>query len=232
MKKINSFPLWLVYGVPIALWIYAYVEHGYCLWKQITINSEYGLIENVTALALLVSIMFFLMCLKYAEASWEKAWILILAVGSFYFLGEELSWGYHFIGYHVDDQLRAVNDHGETNLHNLKGAWAVIFSTIPRQLLSIGVVVGGLLGYWADRRDNWLKNRALRRMIPQGNTLFMAIAASLISVPQKIMEQVLREVPKIFELTEPRELKECFLALFIALYAYSIWKRFSETKEM
>lgn len=199
---------------------------------QTTINSEYGLIENVTALLLLVAIVFFLMGLKNTKASWEKIWILILVAGSFYFLGEELSWGYHFIGYHVDDKLKAINDHGETNLHNLKGYWSVIFSTIPRQLLSIGVVVGGILGVWADRREDWPKTKSLRRMIPVGNTLFIAIAASLVSLPQKIMEQVLNKVPEIFELTEPRELKECFLALFIALYAYIIWKRFNEKKEM
>lgn len=231
MKENYKFSPWLVYGVPIALWIYAYLEHGYCIWTGTTINSEYGLIENVTVLALIIAFIYFLFCLKNAKESWAKAWIVILALGTFYFFGEEISWGQHFLGYYTNDQWKAMNDHGETNLHNLTGLAGVIFNTIPRQILSIGVIIGGFLGYWAEKND-WPENTSLRRVIPRGNTLFMAITASLISVPQKIMEQVLPEVPKIFELTEPRELKESFLAIFIALYAYSIWQRYSDRKEL
>jgi len=35
---------------------------------------------------------------------WEKLWLLILATGAIYFLGEEISWGYHLFGFDVNEE--------------------------------------------------------------------------------------------------------------------------------
>lgn len=232
MQKVDTFPRWFVYGVPIALWVYAYLENAYGIFRGTPIASEYGLVENLTSVALLIAIGYFLICLKYAREPWEKAWMLILVLGSVFFLGEEISWGQHIFGWGTSAQWRAINDHKETNLHNLTGFWGVIFNKLPRQLLSIGVVIGGLIGWWAEHKVDWPENKSFRRMIPKGNSLFIAVTASLISVPGKIMELVLSEPPKILILPEPRELKELFLAIFIALYAYGVWKSFRSEKLM
>ena len=54
MKTDQTFPSWLVYGVPIVLWIYVYVEHVYGFLSK-NGYREYGLIENLTAIILFVS---------------------------------------------------------------------------------------------------------------------------------------------------------------------------------
>lgn len=110
----------------------------------------------------------FLVCLKKAECFWEKLWLLILAAGAVYFLGEEISWGYHLLGYDVNEEWMALNDQKEPNFHNLTGAWEIVFDKLPRQLLSVGVVLGGLLGAYADRRESWPNRPFLRRLIPPG----------------------------------------------------------------
>ncbi len=71
-------------------------------------------------------------------------------------------------------------------MHNLTGTFEILFDKLPRQLLSIGVIIGGLLGVFADRRKDWPKNALMRRLIPSGNTLFVAVVANVVSVPERM----------------------------------------------
>jgi hypothetical protein len=225
-KSIHS-PAWLVYGVTVALWIYTYIDHMNSLSSGAPVNREYGLIENATAFFLFLAIIFFILCLKKSQSLGEKMWLLILIVGSVYFLGEEISWGYHYFHYDVSDTWMGVNDQGEPNLHNLKGPWEIIFKNLPRQLLSIGVIIGGLLGIIADRKASWPKNISLRLLIPSGDTLFVAIIANVVSAPEKIFTHILTKAKTPHWLllgNDAGELKECLLALFIMLYAYKIFR--------
>jgi hypothetical protein len=230
-KNINS-PAWLVYGVTVVLWIYTYFDHMNNLSSGVLVNREYGLIENATNLFLFAALIFFILCLKKPLLLWEKIWLLILTAGTFYFLGEEMSWGYHFFHYDVSNTWMGVNDQGEPNLHNLKGPWEILFKNLPRQLLSIGVIIGGLLGVIADHKETWLKNTSLRLLIPSGDTLFVAIVANVVSAPEKIFTYFLTkaQTPKWLLLgNDAGELKECLLALFIMLYAYEVYRNYSYT---
>jgi hypothetical protein len=225
-KSIHS-PAWLVYGVTVALWIYTYIDHMNSLSSGAPVNREYGLIENATAFFLFLAIIFFILCLKKSQSLGEKMWLLILIVGSVYFLGEEISWGYHFFHYDVGEKWSSVNEQKEPNLHNLGAIWGIIFKELPRQLVSIAVVIGGLLGVVADRTESWPKNTSLRQLIPSGDTLFVAIIANVVSAPEKIFTHILTkaQTPKWLLLgNDAGELKECLLALFIMLYAYKFFR--------
>jgi len=228
MKKRIPLSPWLLYVTPVVLWVYTYVEKMNSGFDGVGVYREHGLIENATNLLLLAAIILFLLCLKKAELLWEKFWLLMLAAGAIYFLGEEISWGYHLFGYEVNEEWMGLNDQKEPNLHNLKGIWEILFDKLPRQLLSIGVVLGGLLGVYADRRRSWPNNSSVRRLIPAGDTLFVAIAANSVSVPERIGEHLLAEMPKWLVLGNASgELKECLLALFILFYAYGLLRSFS-----
>ena len=157
---------------------------------------------------------------------WEKGWFLALCVGTLYFLGEEVSWGYHIFNFQPSGVWQEINDQGEPNLHNLTGVWEVLFDKLPRQLLSVGVVIGGFLGRLADHRQGWPSSSSLRRLIPAGETLFIGVIANLVSVPEKIADHLMPTTPDWLVLGNASgELKELFLALFIALYAYVMWRR-------
>jgi len=176
----------IAYGVPIGLWVYVYVEKVFFLLTGIRVYREYGLIENLTVLALLVAVVYLALSWVRIKTLWPIAWLTLLLVGAIYFAGEEISWGYHFFDYPLADHWARINDQGEPNLHNLTGEFEILFDKLPRQLLSIGVVAGGLLGWWADRKGGLEHIGVWRRMIPPGNTLLMAVIANLVSVPEKI----------------------------------------------
>lgn len=218
MKNQVRFSPWLVYGITIFLWVYTYFAHVNSMGDGARVYREYGLIENVTALMLLGAVILFLVSLKKTETLWEKGWMVILAVGSIYFLGEEISWGYHFFHYDIDANLAVLNDQREPNLHNLKGTLEILFDKLPRQILSIGIVIGGVLGVITGRKPSWPKNESVRRLIPSGKTLFVAVVANIVSVPEKIADHVFSETPQCLMLgNDSGELKECLIAFFILL---------------
>ncbi len=216
-------PAWLAFGLPLALWIYTYIDHGFSLSSGLNVYREYRLIENLTVAFLLLAIIFLVLCFKQTMSRVEKIWIAVLCLGAIYFMGEEISWGYHFMSHPPVGPWEGINEQGEPNLHNLPGIYGTVFDRLPRQLLSIGVIVGGLLGLWVDRREEWPRTSLLRRLVPGGDTWLVAVLASLVAVPEKVLNNFLVRTPQIFVLgNDAGELKECLLALFIAFYAYGL----------
>ncbi len=229
MQERFRLPPGLAYGLPVFLWIYTYIEHGFFLSIGLNVYREYRLIENLTVVFLLVAVVFLVIGFRQAASRGEKAWLVLLCVGAVYFLGGEISWGYHFMGQPSSDAWGGINDQGEPNLHNLTGVWELLFDRLPRQLLSLGVIVGALLGWRVDRlSEKRPPHLLLRRLAPAGNTFFVAILASLVGVPEKILDHLLAETPLLFQLgNDAGELKECLLALFIAFYAYGLRRNLS-----
>ncbi|MGH6866078.1 MAG: hypothetical protein ACREDO_07920 [Methyloceanibacter sp.] len=66
---------------------------------------------------------------------------LLVALACLYIAGEEMSWGQHFFQWNTPEYWAAVNRQQETNLHNTY----YVFEKLPRNLLELGVVIGGLL---------------------------------------------------------------------------------------
>lgn len=59
--------------------------------------------------------------LKNKERFFITAFYFLFSVG-FIFIGmEEISWGQQFLGFETPESFRAINDQGETTLHNIKG---------------------------------------------------------------------------------------------------------------
>lgn len=68
---------------------------------------------------------------------WFAGWLL----ATFYFLGEEVSWGQWWFGWDTPEAWAEFNRQGETNLHNVS-SW---FSEKPRLLIELFIYGGGCL---------------------------------------------------------------------------------------
>ena len=107
-------------------------------------DSELGPEENITALLLLIAVVAGLATL----ARWRQlgsplavTWVAAMTAGCFYFGGEEVSWGQHWFGWGTPEGIAAINDQGETNLHNMS-SW---LDQKPRLALELWTVIGGVL---------------------------------------------------------------------------------------
>ena len=138
--------LWLplaIFGVSLAIKI---LDQGiYSKW----VIGEQGFIENgslvLLAVAIVYGIRIVLLQAPDPAPTWIRWWVLLIALGSIYFFGEEASWGQHLFGWSPSDGWRDLNQQDETNLHNVEGILGVVFDQVPRNLLTAAAVVGGII---------------------------------------------------------------------------------------
>jgi len=80
---------------------------------------EDGIVENLSALFYLLSFIFCTYRLVLKPKTGYRKFLLLWAVLSFVFLGEETSWFQRFLDIPTPEYIQDVNEQGELNIHNL-----------------------------------------------------------------------------------------------------------------
>ncbi len=192
-------------------------------WFAITHNEsllkgEGGIIENLTVLFLFTAIGFYIANLARANRpglpATLKVWLVVLIIGSTYFMLEEISYGQHLIGWDTADGWKELNDQDETNLHNVHP----IFDQIPRGLLTLAILVGGVI-LPIYRRFRKIELTESNRLYWQWPTIDCVTVGLLVIL--------IRPVLSMFDadFINTGELKENLFALFILLYGVSMHGR-------
>jgi hypothetical protein len=196
------------------------------VWYAITgkysvFKGEAGIIENMTVLFLVVAIGFCVASLSRAHrlelSGFIMAWLFIIILGAAYFALEEISYGQHMFGWGTTDSWKELNDQDETNLHNVHS----LFDQVPRALLSIGILVGGVL-LPLYRRVRNLGLDESNRFYWQWPTLDCVTIGLLVIL--------IRPILSVFDtkIINTGETKENLIALFILLYCVSIHSRLKQ----
>lgn len=205
----HGFP-WFILLFP-AIWV-GLVGNSHLL------NGEMGIVELSTALFLFISIGLCVSSLRLSRqvesSGLLKTWLLVLIAGATYFALEELSYGQHIFGWGTPETLREMNDQEETNLHNTHA----LFDQVPRALLTIGILVGGILLP--------LYRRFFNKPLAQSNPFYWQWP-TLDCVTIGLMVLLIRPVFSILDITvvSTGEVKEQFFATFILLYCLSLHGR-------
>ncbi len=105
------------------------------------VGGELGAMESTQNILLLVALAMMIKLALKADTSQLRAWVIFIALGTFYLLGEEASWGQHYFRWETPSILGQVNDQNETNLHNT----ASLFDQLPRALLLLGMILGAIV---------------------------------------------------------------------------------------
>ena len=185
------------------------------------VNSEQGLVEFLHVVLPFAGMLVALRMLFMPEQrqhSWLWLWLALAAAGSFYIAGEEASWGQHYLQWATPESWQAVNDQGETNLHNTS-SW---FDQKPRTLLEIGIVIGGILIPLAA-----LKRPAIRRL------RLAIIFPPFICLPSAVLAEAARATERLLPLLSPgtlvfsraSEVQETYFYFFILLYLIVLRRR-------
>jgi hypothetical protein len=225
LRPSYDLPTWLWLWLPLGL--LAAIAFLSLLSQEVYLNvvlSEWGLVENVTVLILVVTVAVGVRLLVSRQLPDRLLglWIVMLTAGCFYFAGEEASWGQHMIGWTTPDTWAAINDQQETNIHNTIG----LFDQAPRTALAIVALIGGVI------------IPILRRRLKAGATLWSihplfwativctpcALLALTVSVPGKVIGKLAAETPYFLRIG-PGEVKELYLAMFLMLYLLSLSRR-------
>ena len=151
-------------------------------------------------------------------------WLILFVVGGVYLGGEEASWGQHYIGWNTPDSWAEVNWQGETNLHNA----SIWFDHVPRVILTLGIVVGGLIVPWMKLTDSRLLWRRVDFIYPP---LALATLAALLVLA--VLEDAIDAATGLFRSAVAHssgEMQENFIIAFLFLYVLFLWRRAREVR--
>jgi len=219
-------PSWLWLGLPpllllVILPIRVIDAQAYRAW----VDGELGLIELVTPLlsigAAVVGILLCRDLLRSGRGSKLLVWVGLHVLACVYFAGEELSWGQHVFGWSTPDGIAALNDQGETNLHNMS-SW---LDQKPRLLLELWVLIGGIVVPLVGQREaRRLSPDVLSSWIwPTLECLPTALLAILVRLPERLKDVFdIASLPYEIRYSEPQEY---YFALFLLLYLAALRRR-------
>lgn len=204
-------------GIPLAAFLLPFVWMA-VVGDDVLLKKEFGIIENLTVVLLVVAIGFCVSAYRaagrFSAPKTLRPWTVILMLGAAYFALEEISYGQHMFGWGTADAWKELNNQHETNLHNVHP----LFDQLPRALLTLGILVGGIImplyRYFARstlQESNWLYWQWPR---------IDCLTASLVVI---FLRPVLE--PLDLDYINIGETKELFFAIFILLYCLSLESR-------
>jgi len=200
-------------------------EHAYRTWMR----GELGLVENMTVAFLVGALVCALLCLplrRRVRSRLFTPFLIVMALGLFFFAGEEASWGQHWFGFAPPEEIALRNDQGEFNLHN-DPFFEKFLDQLPRTVLTLAALVGGVLGpLWRRRRGlvgRDFASASLHGWIwPPGECFPAALMALLITLPKKVAD-LLHEHEGYYLDISPGETKEYLLGLFLFVYLLALY---------
>ena len=191
---------------------------------RVWIDGEIGLIELATpVLALIGAVIGGLLFRDLLREGRSKllAWVGLHVLACIYFAGEELSWGQHLLGWSTPEGIAALNDQGETNLHNMS-SW---LDQKPRLLLEIWVLIGGVIVPLCGLREarRLSSDVVLSWAWPTLDCLPTALLAILVRLPERLKDVFdIASLPYEIRYSEPQEY---YFALFLLLYLAALRRR-------
>lgn len=190
---------WLFeYNAPEAMVIAAVAENGFLEVVQVAL----AFIASIAGLRILCTI-------DARRYPWLQLWFVLATFTCIYIVGEEISWGQWIFFWETPESWMALNDQGETNLHNTS-SW---LDQKPRTVLEIGVVIGGLIMPWLFARKPERFNTFWRAVMPSHTMYTLAILFIIIKIIDRIGDFTGERL-----LYRASELVETYLYYFMMLY--------------
>jgi len=233
---------WEWIGLPLAVLAYRFLSPllGYETWSVLN-QKEFGVLEMGTVLVLLIGLYttWRIWSLRDALPGYGTFFMMFGGFCVFYYLGEEISWGQHSLGYETPENTRAVTEQEEFNLHNMSGT--EIFDNIPRQAMLVGTIIGGIILPIVYRKR--LKRPAAPRklgywLVPNYRLIPISLFAVLSTVPEKIVRNMYPEEglakESYWNLTlvdEVGEVKELLFAGVMAFFLRSVALRLASMRD-
>jgi len=225
--------LWV--GVPIASLAVGLLTPllGYPAWLSLMMG-EFGFLEQATVVFLVAALVFWVLILRRRRSLPVRVrWVMVLGgLAAIFFLGEEISWGQHYLRFTPPAAVVEINRKDEFNLHNIEGVWGNLFNNFPRQVMLLGCLVVGVVVPLVlrprvrriqDPRSFWFWVIPTRRLVP------ICLLAVFSTVPEHILNQWYRVADDTYLgmafVDSAGEFKEYCYAFVILLYFWSLWRR-------
>ena len=148
---------------------------------------------------------------------WLTGWVVVAGLCCLYVAGEEMSWGQTIAQWHTPEQIAALNDQDETNLHNMS-SW---LDQKPRALLEIGTIIGGLLIPGLRRWKPALLPARFDAIYPTD----AVVPTAVIYLVFKVAEAVGRHFFHVNLFERAAEVSELYMYYFVMIYMLDLRQR-------
>jgi len=201
--------------------------------------NESGFIENLQALFLFLSIIFIFITIKaYRKNIFFKILLIIKLFALIYFLGEEISWGQHFLEWNSPEFFMIANSQKETNLHNISG----LFNQFPRLLVLIWCALSSITIFLINR-ISMINNQIFIFICPDKKLIYISILLLLCVIPDLVVDKFnlyKESIDGDFSYNKKKffygiislkflrlsELQELIFTFYFFIYSVSLKKRF------
>lgn len=214
---------WMTLAIPLAticvLYAVAFWDAQY--YAQY-FDGELGILENVQVVVLLVALVYGIAALRMPAARQHRGllpWIALICAGCAFIIGEESSYGQHFMGWQTPEWLADVNKQQETNLHNVS-SW---FNEKPRLLLELSMIAGGIVHPLMQRYTGRGLIAKPWWLMPTAVGLATALIAEISTLPERLSDIGLLPVSVI--VMRVSETHELFIFYFFVIYLASLRAR-------
>jgi hypothetical protein len=185
-------PVWWL-GVPVAVAALRFLVPllGREAWQTLAASERTGWIENGTVALLVVAVVYGVRVLVRRRELPGVIVLLVaaLVVGSFFFAGEESSWGQWWFRFKTPKALEDMNEQGEFGLHNITGMRFWLNAT-PRRLLMLATLAGGIvlpLAALPWRRRLLARRGWLYWLVPTWRIVPAAVATAGSGLPHRLL---------------------------------------------
>jgi len=225
-KIINFSLLTLIFIILFALitgYQCKYIEPSFCnsfLIKNIL--KENGFIENIQSILLLASILILFFTIKYIKKKlFIYVFIILKIIALTYYLGEEISWGQHFLEWNSPEIFLEINNQQETNLHNISN----LFDQLPRSLVIIWCGFIPIFFYLIKNKLKFNKNIKLL-ILPNIKLLVVATIFLIFFLPDFFIDKF------GFHPGHHADGKDIKEALYFDFFSFNYVERLSEIHEL
>lgn len=172
--------------------------------------AEHGVNETIQWIIAFIAVYIGATAALIGDApKWQRIWAALAALGCLYIGLEEISYGQQFFKWNTPEYWSAINDQGETNLHNTS-SW---YDQKPRAVLMLGIIVGGLIFPLLRR----FKGNVLP---PQFNILYPSDCLKWVALLTLLsyLSKAFYKLTGIVIYDRPSEINETYIYLFMLMY--------------
>ena len=170
------------------------IEGTICEKYFLNFWNENGFIETTQAFLILIALILSLKYYTKSKLKFEKILFLITSVGLFYYLGEEISWGQHYLRFNTPEILIELNNQKEFNLHNISN----LFDQLPRSIVFIVCSFSFIFIFINEKVLN-IKLEYNYLVLPNKNLAFTSVLLLFISIPDLINNKMNLELYNYIE---------------------------------